>query len=228
VVIALAATPLFADEVYLRGGGRITGQIVKRTEDSVTVDIGGGTITANMTSVVKIEESMSPLQDYRGRAAAIAQGDVEAWRQLARWATSNSLSSQAAEAYSQVVASLPDDQEANQALGRVQLNGKWVSEEESYKARGYVEFEHEWMTPGERQAILAERKAQEDADRQANQAQIQAIEAEQSAEKQREADEAARKASRFNNLPVLGDPIPWAWGTGPAYWPTPPPSSGTH
>jgi len=219
VIIALAAVPVFADDVYLQGGGQITGEIVEQTEDSVTVDIGGGgTITAHMSNVVHIEKSISPLQEYRARAAKIHAGDAEAWRKLARWATGEALSSQAGKAYSQVVAILPDDQEANRALGRVQVDGRWVTEEESYLARGYVEFEGEWMTPGERQQILASRQAREEADRQANDAAILAIDAEQKAEKaQKEAD---TEAFRRDGLPRIGDPVYWGWGGGPSYWPS--------
>ena len=127
LIIALAAVPVLADEVYLRGGGQITGQIIEQTDDSVTVDIGGGTISAKMSTVVNIEKSTSPLQEYRARAAKIPAGDAETWRKLARWAKGHALSSQAREAYREVVAILPDDQEANNALGRVQLDGKWVT-----------------------------------------------------------------------------------------------------
>jgi hypothetical protein len=221
VVIALAAAPVFADEVYLKGGGRFSGEIVEQTEDSVTVDIGGGYLTAPMSKVVRIEEGVSPLAEYRERAASIPPGDAEAWRELARWATSKTLSSQAWEAYSQVVAILPDDDEANRALGRVLLNGRWVTEEESYSARGYVEFENQWMMPAERQAILAERKGQEQADRQANEAEIRAIQAEIDAEQQREDEEFELQTSRFDRLQDYGEPVDWGWGAGPAYWPSP-------
>jgi hypothetical protein len=213
IAIALAAVPVFADDVYLRGGGQITGEIITQSEDSVTVDIGGGTITARMSNVVRIEEGVSPLQEYRARAGSIPAGDAEAWRELARWATGGALSSQAWEAYSQVVAILPEDQEANRALGRVQVDGRWITEEESYLARGYVEFEGEWMNPGERQAILADRRAREEVDRQAIDAEIQAIEAEQKAEK--ELKEAEREMARQRNS------IYWGWGHGPSYWPSP-------
>ncbi len=221
VVIALVAAPVFADEVYLKGGGRFSGEIVEQTEDSVTVDIGGGYLTAPMSKVVRIEEGVSPLAEYRERAAGIPPGDAEAWRELARWATSKTLSSQSWEAYSQVVAILPDDDEANRALGRVLLNGKWVTEDESYRARGYIEFENQWMTPAERKAILAERQAQEQADRQANEAEIRAIQADIDAEQQREDEEFERQTSRFDRLQDYGEPVDWGWGGGPAYWPSP-------
>ena len=214
VLIALAAAPVFADDVYLRGGGQITGEIVEKTEDSVTVDIGGGgTITAQMSSVVRIEKGTSPLQEYRTRAEGIADDDAEAWRELARSATSQALSSQALKAWKQVVSILPDDQEANRALGRVQLNGQWVTEEESYRAQGYIEFEGQWMTPGERQAILGDRQDREEADRRANEARIKEIDAAIEEEKQQKED--ARREAWDRN------PVPWGWGYGPTYWPQP-------
>jgi len=220
VVIALVAAPVFADEVYLRGGGRFSGEIVEQTEDSVTVDIGGGFLSAPMSSVVRIEEGVSPLAEYRDRAASIPPGDAEAWRELARWAKSKTLSSQAWEAYTQVVEILPDDDEANRALGRVLLGGRWVTEEESYRARGYVEFEGEWMTPAERQAILDERRAREQADRQANEAEIRAIQADIDAEKKQEDLEFERERTRYDHLPEYTGTVAWGWGAGPTYWPS--------
>jgi hypothetical protein len=99
-----------------------------------------------------------------------------------------------------------------------------VSEEESYRARGFVEFEGEWMTPGERQAILAERRAQEEADRQALAAQIQA---DQEAAAAQEAQEQAEQDEFWqDNLPQMGDSLYWGWGVGPTYWPAVPAQPG--
>ena len=220
LVVAVAAAPAFADEVHLKGGGRVTGEIIEQTDEFVTVDIGGGSLTVRASSVVSIERSTSPMQEYRLRAAEIPAGDAEAWRALARWATGNALQSQVDDAYSHLLEILPDDEEANRALGRVRLDGRWVSEEESYRARGFVEFEGEWMTPGEQRAIVADRQAREEADRQANEARIREIEAEQVA--QREREEAATEEFRDGGLPYYGDPVYWGWGAGPAYWPARP------
>lgn len=223
VIIALVAAPAFADDIYLRGGGQITGQIIEQTDDSVTVDIGGGTISAAMSSVVKIEKNNSPLQEYRERAAKIPAGDAEAWRELARWATGYSLSSQAREAYRKVVAVLPEDEEANKALGMVQLNGKWVTEEEGYRARGYVQFEGKWMTPAEQQSIVAERQAQQaraEADREANAAKVQEIEAQQQADQKRQEEERDRLDAN-NNSYYNPNTVYWGWGAGPGYWHNP-------
>lgn len=220
VIIVMAAVPALADDVYLRGGGQITGQIIDQTDDSVTVDIGGGTITAKMSSVVKIDHKESPLQEFRTRAAKIPAGDAEAWRKLARWAQGYSLSSQARQAYREVLKILPDDPEANKAIGMVQLDGKWVTAEESYRARGYVQFEGKWMTPAEKQSIIAGRQAEQAhaaAVRKENDAKVAQIEAQQQADKQRQ--EEARDALDANNNTVY-----WGWGAGPRYWYNPGPA----
>jgi len=223
LIITLAAAPVFADDIHLRGGGQITGQIIEQTDDSVTVDIGGGTISAKMSSVVKIEKNNSPLQEYRERAAKIPAGDAEAWRELARWAKGYSLSSQAREAYREVVAVLPDDEEANKALGIVQVNGKWITEWENYRARGYVQFEGKWMTPAEQQSIVAGRQAQQaqaEADRQANAAKVQQIEAQEQADKKRQ-EEDRNQLDANNNSYYNPNTVNWGWGAGPGYWHNP-------
>lgn len=217
VVLALAATPLLGDELFLKGGGRVTGEIVQETEATLTVDIGAGNMTVQKSAVVRIDRSASPLQQYRAQAATLAPDDVEGWRTLGRQAESQGLTMQAREAFTKVKALLPDDPEANRVLGLVLHDGHWVTEKESYTARGYVWFEGEWMAPAEAQAIVGERQAREDADRQALEAQIAADEAEQAEQEAREDAERNIWTGPLDNL----DQIP-AYGYGPVYWPAQP------
>lgn len=217
VVLALVAAPLLGDELFLKGGGRVTGEIVQETEAALTVDIGAGNMTVQKSSVVRVERSASPLQEYRAQAASLAPDDIESWRKLGLWAESQGLTRQAREAFTRVKAILPDDPEANRVLGLVLLDGQWVTERESYTARGFVLFEDEWMTPGERQAILDERQAREDADRQALDAEIAAYEAERAEQEAREDAERDIWTGPLDNL----DQIP-AYGYGPVYWPAQP------
>ena len=221
VVIALVSAPLLADEVHLKGGGSLTGEIVEQTADRITVDIGAGRMTVKMSTVVSIDKSASPLQEYRTRAAALAPEDLEGWRALARWASDQGLGTQAREAYTRVTALVPGDPEANRGLGLVQHDGRWMTEEESYLARGFVKFEGDWMTPGEKQAILAERQAREAAESQALAAQIQA---DQAAAQAAQAQEAAEHDEFWDDsLPQLGDQVYWGgYGYTPTLWPVQP------
>lgn len=220
MVFALFLLPasLFADEVFLKGAGKISGQIVARTDTQVTIDIGAGTVTIPMSRVDRIEEGQSALAEYRARARQLSPNDVDGWRALGAWASARGLNTQAREAYEKVHELNPNDPAANKELGRVQQNGRWVSEEEAYREQGYVQFEGVWMSPSEGDAIRRER-AESDARRQSEQ---RAREAEARAA---EAEARAKKAEA--SAEPGGLPLYWSWGVGPAAWPSfrePPPA----
>src|SRR5918993_5539108 len=161
LVCALALLPglASADDVLLKGGGRISGRILSRTDTAVQVDVGAGIITVSMANVVSIEERRSLVDDYQERASRLRADDVPGWLQLARWSQSEGLRTQARRIYERILTIDPQNVEANQALGRVLVDGRWVSEQESYRARGYVQFEGAWVTPAERDAIVEQRDA---------------------------------------------------------------------
>jgi len=206
-----------ADEVFLKGGGQVSGRIVSRSEAKVEVDVGAGRIAVPASSVVRIEEGRSALQEYEEQAGRIAAGDVDGWIALAGWAEAKGLGTQAREAYHRALAVSPDDPRANQALGNVQTGGRWVSEDESYRARGYVQYEGEWITPAEHEAILRERSAEDAREQERRQAESRVREAEARAE---EAEAQARKAEV--EPASEGLPLWYGWGAGPDYWPTRP------
>lgn len=207
-VLLLLPSTLLADTVYLKGGGKVSGRIMTRTETDVQVDVGAGTIKVPMANVDRIVEGRSALDGYAERAAALGPQDVDGWRELGRWARSQGLNTQARQAYEKVLALAPNDAEANQAVGKVAVDGRWMSEEESYRARGYVKFEGEWVTPEERSHQQSEQRAR-DAEARAKEAEARTQEAEARAQ---EAEAAAQEAQE-------GIPLYWGWGTGPAAWP---------
>ena len=218
-LIAMFPAIVQADDVLLKGGGKISGRILSRTATSVEVDVGAGTVTVPMTSVVRIDVRRSVLDDYYERAGALSPDDLDGWLRLAKWASSQGLGTQARTAYERVLAVDAGNVEANQALGRVQLDGRWVTEEESYRARGYVQFEGEWMTPAEQEAILKQRAA-------SDQAELARLDAEQRAQEAeaRAAEAEARAREAESAVPGnAGYPMYWGgWGPGPAVWPSQP------
>jgi hypothetical protein len=218
-VLAALATAASADEVYLKGGGRLSGRVVSRSDAKVEVDVGAGRISVPAASVLRIEEGRSTLQEYEERAAAIDAKDADGWVALGQWADSKGLGSQAREAYHRALAVSPLDPRANEAVGNLLQDGRWVSEAEGYRARGYVAFEGDWITPAEHEAILRERAAADDAQRQHHEAEARARDAEaRAAEAEARAKEAeAQQASD-------GIPLWYAWGGGPWYWPSTPPN----
>ena len=219
LLAALLPAAASADEIFLKSGGRLSGRIVSRTASEIAVEIGAGRITVPTASVVRIEEGRSDLQEYEERARGLASADAAGWVALGEWASARGLGTQAREAFERALAAAPDDPRANAALGRVQLGGRWVSEDEGYRARGYVQYEGEWITPAEHEAILRERAAEE-RDRERQQSETRVREAEERAEQaEAKAKQAEAKAEQEASE---GLPLWYGWGAGPVAWPSGP------
>jgi hypothetical protein len=211
-----------ADEIFLKSGGQLSGRIVSRSATAVEIDVGAGRIAVPASSVVRIEEGRSALQEYEERAGRIAPGDVGGWVALGEWASSRGLGSQAREAYNRARSAAPNDPRANQALGNVQMDGRWMSEDDAYRAKGYVQFEGEWMTPAEHDAILRERESEARQERERQEADVRTREAEARAQ---EAEARARKAeaeAAESQSSSEGLPLWYGWGAGPVVWPSGP------
>jgi hypothetical protein len=200
-LIAMLGGVAHADDVFLKGGARISGRLLSRTATSVEMDVGAGTVTIPMTSVDRIEARRTPLDEYYERAASLGPADGPGWLQLAKWAASQGLGAQARTAFGNVLSVDPSNADANEALQRVRLDGRWVSEEDSYRARGFVRFEGEWVTPAAQDAVLAQRAA-------ASAAQLASLDAE------RRVLEAEARASVAESRAHYAEAAGGAWGGG--------------
>jgi len=222
LVVAAALLPalLHADDVFLKGGGKVSGRILARTATSVQVDVGAGTVTLPMSRVERIQAGQSALQVYYARAGGLSPGDVDGWKELARWASAQGLATQAREAYERVLRVDPGDRDANLARGNVELDGRWVPEADSYRARGYVEFEGRWMMPAEQEAILRQRAAETEARQSQRAMDAQVREAEARA-REAEARAQAAEGGMSGDYADEGIPLWWGGGYGPGsgIWP---------
>jgi hypothetical protein len=207
LVALLLASPLSADEVFLRGGGHVKGIIVERSDAKVVLDVGAGRVGIPTSHIERIVEGRTALTAYLEKAGRLAADDVSGWLALAYWAQAQDLQTQAREAFERVVALDPENTGAQQALGRMLVAGAWLGADEAYRARGYVPFEGSWITPAERESILGQRRdetraegARAEADARVREAEARARVAE--AEAQRAEAEAA----------VSDGGIPLGWG----------------
>lgn len=207
--LALAAAAS-ADEVVLKTGGRISGVVVERTAERVVIETGPGRVTLPMTRVDRVVAAPSALAGYRERAARVAPTDALGWAELARWAEDRELTTQARDAWQRVLELEPGHPQANAALGRVQVDGRWLASDDAYRAQGFVQYEGRWVTPVEHEALLRERAADEAERHERNAAQARVREAEARAA---EAEARAREAEAAQQPSDEGLPY-WWWGYG--------------
>jgi hypothetical protein len=222
IALALALAPgmAAADVVYLKGGGRVEGEIVEQGPDRVVIEVPAGRITLPRERVERLSPGASALAQYRARAARLPANDVEGWLALASWARDHDLSTQARAAFAHVLELQPANAEAHSALGHVYVNGRWMSADEGYRARGYVQFEGSWVRPEERQAMLEERAARAAQDRERAESDARIREADARA---RAADAEARRLAAQEQQPEsAGIPYPFIFGGGTVIMMPPP------
>ena len=94
-----------------------------------------------------------------------------------------------------------------------------MTEEEGYRAKGFVQVEGEWMTPEEQRSIQAQRALEDQQSRNRREADARLREAE---ERAREAEARAQEAEAAAQEANEGLPLWYGWGAGPAVWPTGP------
>jgi hypothetical protein len=203
----LAAAPALSDEIHLVGGGRVSGRVVERTATRVAIETGPGRVTLPLSRVERIVEGRSALETFAERAAELEAGDVAGWAELARWAEERNLLTQARLAWQRVLATDPGHPEANSALGRVQLDGTWMSADDAYRSRGYVPYAGRWLTPAEHEAAVREREADEAAALGQREADLRVREAEarvREAEARAREAEAAAEESTATGMALVG------------------------
>ena len=204
-LLITAASTTWADVVFLKSGGKVEGRVINRTESAVEVDVGAGSISLSMEKVDRIEEGRSPLDEYDERRHLLDDDDYDGWLSLAQWASDKAMATQARQAYEKVLSINPDDPEANSALGRVEVDGRWMSEDDAQRARGLVEFEGRWVTPAEKESAMRQQQSARAS----------------SEQRRRDADAKAREAETQTEME--GIPLYWgAWGPGPINWPNRP------
>lgn len=213
IVVGALALPLVAgaDEVYLRSGGRLSGIVVERRADGIVVDVGPGRVTLPASLVTRVVDGTPAFALFRERAARLADADVHGWLALAAWARDHDLLTQSTQAFEHVLAIDPGNAIAHREMGHVVVDGRWMTADEGYRARGYVHFEGSWVLPEERAAMLAERVAIA----QARQAEIEAEARAREADARARAAEADARRAEAAAAPTDGIPLAMTYGAAP-------------
>jgi hypothetical protein len=204
-LVLVMARGLAADEIHLVGGGVISGEIVERTDTRIVIETGPGRVTLPMSRVARVQEGRSILADWKDRLRAVRPDDAEAYVALARWASDRNLETQAREAYERALAADPAHAAANAALGRQNVDGRWMSAEDAHRARGLVPYEGRWVTPAEREASERARFESSLAEQSQREAEARVREAEARA---RAAEAEARRLESEAEA-TSGDGLPW-------------------
>lgn len=203
LVLLALPLPASADEVLLRGGGRVVGVVVEESAERIVLETGPGRVALRKANVASVKRTSSDLGEWSERARRLAATDVDGWLTLGLWAQERGLETQARAAFQRVLALDPDNAAAHAGLGHVQDGGRYVTIEESRRSRGDVLYQGEWMSRDER----ADRQREEAEERAAFRARIESEARAREAEaRAREAEAAAERASAAASPGIGGQP----------------------
>ena len=153
-VALLVCGVLLADIIHLENGRSISGEIVEEDEDYVVVRTKAGKLKISRERIRKIERG-SPAEIFAKRLEELEEGDVEGHFKLGLWAKSVGLEKQARQMFEYVLKLDPEHEFAHIELGHRRLEGRWVTEEEYYRAKGYVRYKGRWVPKADAEKLKA-------------------------------------------------------------------------
>jgi hypothetical protein len=220
--VLCSAAPAYADEIVLANGSVLTGE-ARREGEVVHVALDIGTVTFAKDEVKEIRESETELAELERRRARLRPDDAAGHRELAAWAESRGLETQARALWQRVLDLAPTDARAHEKLGHRQHQGRWLDEDEYMRARGYTRHFGEWLTADqlkarEREAAERRERAREEAERR-----LAAREPEPEAQPEPRHDDVEPYLEYFAWAPWMSGPL--YFGSNPYYVPYPLPRS---
>ena len=189
-----------ADGVILRGGGEVRGDVETRGERGrVTVRTPSGvSIGVSRDDVRAVRRRPPIVEEYITRSRTIPD-TAAAHAALAEWCERNLLPDERLEQYEQVARLDPANEDANRALGRVLIDGQWLSKDQALAQDGRVQVDGQWVSEAE--AAFLKEHENDEADRKIWFGVVREI------ERRLEFGEPAERLAALEELRDIDDPL---------------------
>ncbi|QDV32649.1 HEAT repeat domain-containing protein [Tautonia plasticadhaerens] len=151
-VAALAWAPdgARADELTIRGGGRLSGEVVPVEGMPDQVEVYTPTnprpYRFRRDQIVQVVSQDGPLDEYLRRRAEV-EPTAEAHHALGLWCEDQGLTGPALAQFELAAQSDEGHEEAQKKLGRVFFDGRWMTYDERRELQGLIQHEGRWITP---------------------------------------------------------------------------------
>jgi hypothetical protein len=159
-LVALAAFAAFAaaDEIVLKGGGRVSGDVTSREDGRIVLQTAYGSVTFESTDISEVRYSSAREKEIRDQLKGLSPTDIPGRLKLASQASAEGYADLSKSVYTQVIALDADDKTARAALGYVSFEGEWVTPKDRALHPGLVPYQGKWLSAEDRDAL---RKADE-------------------------------------------------------------------
>jgi hypothetical protein len=152
-----------ADQVTLKDGRVLEGEIVEENEKSVKLKLKMGAMTIDRADVQEIVRKLTPQQEYRERLAKLDTASAEQQLEIGVFARRNDMKEEALGHFLAAWELDPSSKAAAtelKALDYHLVNGKWLTPDEYYPLQGYLKLDRKWYAPLEHAWRLAARETE--------------------------------------------------------------------
>jgi hypothetical protein len=150
-----------AEVFVLTNGGRISGELVNRQQNPrkqyIVKLAGDGQITLAASQVEQVLKRRNEEEEYEKIRPAYPDTIEGQWA-LAEWCRQKRLPVERETHLKRIIELDPNQIDARRALGYTQVEGKWVTQDESMIERGYKRYKGSWKLPQQIELIESNAK----------------------------------------------------------------------
>lgn len=135
------------DTIKILDGGEVKGHIIEETEDYVLIRRKSGDIQEIKRDYIE-EIRRGPVfaDEFKSKWNKLPPDDADAAFELGLWCEDRGHAPEANRCFKRVIGIDPDHMVAREKLGHLYYDGKWYESPEGYyTARGYVQYNGEWI-----------------------------------------------------------------------------------
>ena len=136
-LLLMAPQAILADDVKLKSGKVIKDvNLIKKTKRFYRFrKVSGEEIRIKIDAVAEIIKKPTAWDEFKARRKALPKKDADAWYELAMWAREHGLKKDWKPTLKHVLKIDKNHARANEALGNVLVDGRWLSAREARRAR---------------------------------------------------------------------------------------------
>jgi hypothetical protein len=163
LVLLSGDAQLRADIFELAGAGEVRGELLNRDEKPrskyVIKTPHGGKLTLEAKQVKRVVRQSTQDMEYEREKLKYPDTVNGQWA-IAEWCREKRMTKQRKPHLERVVELDPNHEKARRALGYVQSQGKWVTQEELKAENGYVRYRGQWRLAQDVEILERKRKAE--------------------------------------------------------------------
>lgn len=150
---------LSADEIWLTNGNRLEGKYQQLDGERAEIQLSFGTMVLPLERIDRVVPAATLAEEVAELLAQLPANDAQSRYEIARWCRDQGDYTLAHRLLEETLKVDPDHAAARRDLGFHLEDGRWVTEEELHQLRGEVPFRGQWLSPQERDWVLAQEAA---------------------------------------------------------------------